>query len=246
VTSLKPASLRMRWSMLVGPPLDLDDRDVALTPRTSDMMLIAPNVLVPGETYTFVLQVQDNNGIAQSQIVVTVNKAPVLVEGSLAISMDPPDGGIALETPFALATTKDAWDDEELPLSYKWSYFVVGAEDAEEVPLNDFQPVADISGVFLPAGLEEHGYAVTIVLRAMDAMGAESKPVHMNATVAWPALKNEEAVSGFADKKSGAADEALANGETDTTLQLVQGITALLNGGMMPSAFSSFQFSCSP
>ena len=43
--------------MLVGPDLDLDDPATALTPRTSDMLLLAPNALVPGESYTFVLQV---------------------------------------------------------------------------------------------------------------------------------------------------------------------------------------------
>ena len=44
--------------MLVGPELDLDDPAVALTPRTSEQLLLAPNALLPDSAYTFVLQVR--------------------------------------------------------------------------------------------------------------------------------------------------------------------------------------------
>eukprot|EP00232_Nephroselmis_pyriformis_P030277 CAMPEP_0182856724 /NCGR_PEP_ID=MMETSP0034_2-20130328/2611_1 /TAXON_ID=156128 /ORGANISM="Nephroselmis pyriformis, Strain CCMP717" /LENGTH=3059 /DNA_ID=CAMNT_0024987855 /DNA_START=82 /DNA_END=9261 /DNA_ORIENTATION=- len=234
VTSIKPASLRLRWNELGRGDLDLDDPAIALTPRNSDMLLLAPNALVPGGTYTFVLQVQDNNGAAQAQIMVNVNQAPVLVGGEdSAITADPSGGGIALETPFSLATSKAAWDDDDRPLSFKWSYSIVGTE--EEVPLTDYQPVPDIAGVFLPAGLEEHGFSVTIVLRARDAMGAESAPVYMATVVSWPVMEDEAAVSGFVDDKAGAANEALANGDTDITQQLISGTTALLNSLAAPA-----------
>lgn len=103
------------------------------------------------------------------------------------------------------------------------------------MPLNDYQPVPDIAGVFLPAGLEEYGFGVTIVLRARDAMGAESAPVHMATVVSWPVLEDEAAVSGFVNDKAGAADDALANGDTDTTQQLISGTTALLNSMSAPA-----------
>ena len=81
--------------------------------------------------------------MAQAQIVVLVNRAPVLVGAASTatpIAVAPPGGGTALETEFALETDKAAWDDDDRPLSFKWSYTVPGGEGGEEeVPLNDYQ-----------------------------------------------------------------------------------------------------------
>ena len=146
-TSVVPHSLQpLRWFVLQGT-LNLDDFSVSTTGREGENLVINPNKLIPGQTYKFRLQAEDDNGISYGQLTVPVNAAPA----SGIFTVRPPNG-TALTTTFILQNKGWADDPEDMPLVYRFSY-IKGAE--VEKPLVDLGPNEVVEAV-LPQGPESN------------------------------------------------------------------------------------------
>ena len=122
--------------------------------------------LTPGVTYTFRLSVTDGSGATgYSQVDLVVNENPS--SGSLAVS---PNTGYTIQTGFDFVALN--WCDDDLPLTYKYSYTVLddGADLTTPTPLADELSSASLTGSTLPVGVagDTYNYTLTGQVRVYD------------------------------------------------------------------------------
>jgi hypothetical protein len=141
---------------------------IAITPLSQ---LFAPGVrsyalgingdlLTPGVKYTFSISGQyvNSGGVARASVTFRINSAPT--GGIVTVT---PASGTAGSTVFSLNTKQ--WTDDDLPLSYIFSYFVQDASRQVVVKSYDQVPYAES---YLRQGIESLEFRVTCVSTAYD------------------------------------------------------------------------------
>ena len=151
---------------LLGSVSGSGEAFISSSSLTTKNLVLSPNALETGYTYTFRLDVTDANGAAAAFATLAENTPPG--DGSV---MAVPSEGVALSTTFRVEAI--AWTDDDKPLQYKFTSRVVGDETAEPDNKQDFSPKAYWEGI-LPGGLEAHGRKIALGVQVMDALGAVS------------------------------------------------------------------------
>eukprot|EP00232_Nephroselmis_pyriformis_P013016 CAMPEP_0182876958 /NCGR_PEP_ID=MMETSP0034_2-20130328/14460_1 /TAXON_ID=156128 /ORGANISM="Nephroselmis pyriformis, Strain CCMP717" /LENGTH=383 /DNA_ID=CAMNT_0025009773 /DNA_START=38 /DNA_END=1186 /DNA_ORIENTATION=+ len=227
VQSAKPASLSINW---VASGLDLEDPAVVPIAGGAGMpdLLVAAGSLSPGSSYVFTLRARDDNGEGFAAVAIETNMYPL--GGSVAAS---PKEGRGLATKFSLQTNHSAWEDLDRPLSYLWTYRVVGAtgQGAWGQLTSNFSPSPGVEA-YLPGGLPEHGNEVKVQVYAKDARGATTpSPVEFPVTVQGGGIgETEEEADAFIGGVIEAARLEMDDVNIDNCLQLTQGLAGVLNG----------------
>jgi hypothetical protein len=228
VTAFVPGPVAMRWAVVAqsvaGTLLDLSSAAVAATPVTSASMVIRAGALSVGARYVFQLTATDSVGAVGSANASVLVSSPAR-SGSVSVS---PATGVALSTPFTLTAAGWSADAEELPLTYAADYFIDGSS-APAVSLTGgaFQTSPAIT-VQLPAGLQAAGNIITLRLTVRSTFGA-TVSANTSVVVAWPTFADAAAANAFVDDATARAETALQDGDTSAALQVVGGLTALLN-----------------
>jgi hypothetical protein len=141
----------------------------ASTSRPFDLK-IQKNSLVEGRTYTFVLSASNfaNSSLSSSAVhTVKINAGPVL--GQLNVE---PNEGFAIDTIFALSTSK--WEDDVEDYPFKYEFLVIQAPGDLPFRLRAFADKPDVDDVFLPSGEDSQGNKVTVRVVVQDKFGASS------------------------------------------------------------------------
>lgn len=230
VSSLAPQTVAARWAQTRGPPLNLSDPAVALTPVTSASLVLAPGALSPGAAYAFQLNATDAYGAGSATVAVVASRAPRGVYGPVGALAVSPLVGSALSTPFQLSATD--WVDEDGPLSFQYSYLLPGS--SRPVALSGFR--ADFQSVAfqLPSADPVLPTQVTVQLRVQNAFGAVSvAPVNATVTVSWApgSLSYQSVASKVSDARRLALD-----GRAEDALSVVGALSVILNAGVALNA----------
>eukprot|EP00466_Bigelowiella_natans_P016677 jgi/Bigna1/138269/aug1.44_g12977 len=150
------------------------ENEILLSSASGSNLVLKPNILLPGQTYDFVLRVTPLDGTSDSgsaRLTVAVNAPPM--GGALTVS---PSTGVSLETEFLLNTT--GWIDADIPLTYRFAFvdpisstseFLTGTQVSSAKTLNS-----------LPLG------NLTLEAFATDFYGAMSKAATANVSVRSP------------------------------------------------------------
>eukprot|EP01116_Phalansterium_solitarium_P010796 TRINITY_DN260_c0_g1_i2.p1 TRINITY_DN260_c0_g1~~TRINITY_DN260_c0_g1_i2.p1 ORF type:complete len:1015 (-),score=488.94 TRINITY_DN260_c0_g1_i2:491-3535(-) len=208
------------WSAVGGSgALTLDDSTL-LSARSSRFLVVAPNVLQPGEQYTFRCTATDRDGVQGfAELTAPVNAPPRV--GTLRVW---PESGMAVNTSFTLRA--DSWSDDpaDYPLSYRFSYYI-GTDSHDDV----FLGAAALLNTLDAARVNQLNETsnVTFVVRVSDALGAVATASYTVQVV--PA--NVVDVSAFATSylDSSVAD-ARANGNLDEMAAGINLIASVMNG----------------
>ena len=173
-------------------------------------LVVKPNVLSGGHSYTFVVDVVDEYGSASANATVAVNTPPS--NGSFSVS---PDSGDALQTIFTLAAAN--WSDSDLPITY--TYFTVFSSMAEGASTSDGTVRVSISssGTTLPAGDETKNNSISLALEAMDSLGAVTFADGVFATVVYAG----DDASGFVANVTNDIEELIALGDTEEAVTAI-------------------------
>lgn len=239
LSTLSADNVSSVWSVASvsgGPPLNLSDPSVALTPTGSSgalypSLVLAPGALEPGATYVFRLSALDSYGPGRATITVPVSRAPRGADGSpLGQASVSPAQGFGLQTPFSLSAT--GWLDEDGPLSFQWSYLLPGSQRA--VPLTGFRADYRAASFQLPAADLLAPAAVTVQLLVQNAYGvATAVPANATAMVSWaPGSYTYAAVSA----KVSDARQLARDGRPEDSLSIVGALSSLLNFGASVSS----------
>eukprot|EP00466_Bigelowiella_natans_P003746 jgi/Bigna1/131290/aug1.14_g5998 len=213
-----------------------------LTPLNSRNMVIKPNTLAGGTTYTFELTAATRLGAAGSATLsLATNSAPALGRCEAT-----PKTGVALETVFTLRCID--WSDEDLPLQYRYERVGEGATGAvrsgSDTSLNRLEICAlrfsDSYDTILPLAFpsasstsssDEGGDAVLVIAGiVIDALGARSES-WFNVTTRPPAGTAVEALNATQQ----AITELLGIGDVQSATMLIAGASATLERGQRRS-----------
>jgi hypothetical protein len=187
-------------------------------------LVINAHKLSAGTAYTFrlVASAMGDGGAPASfaQLSLVTNEPPA--KGALSVT--PPSGAV-LDTQFELLAS--AWEDEDLPLSFKFAY-VVGADatplDAtDEMLLVAAQPGERLSNVLLPAGGGEDRL-VTIVVYVSDKYAAVTR-VSTGATVTPLQLS----VAELGSRSDALLASALDSGNPEGMFQVLGTVGAMMD-----------------
>ncbi|CAM9463784.1 unnamed protein product, partial [Ectocarpus sp. 12 AP-2014] len=200
-------------------------------------MVLSANSLVPGSSYSFSLsaayvsgegrRLQEDSGGALASIYFQVNTPPT--GGVFEVS---PTEGVAMADVFELNTY--AWEDDvaDLPLTYMFAYVSGSADEddtASEMIVRAALESSEATNVFLPqASKARNGYGSNSTLiasvYALDALGAASR-----ATFGVSVSAYEGGVEELSTLVEAVATEALAAGDTDTVMQVLDVASSSLN-----------------
>ena len=230
-----------------GAPLQLNS--IASTPLSNKVLVLRPQSLVGGLAYRFQLAVFDGRATAVCKADVVMNVAP---HGG-AVTVEPSDG-YAISTTFTIASSSaSSWQDEDIPLTFAFSYSATNRTDAPHRSLTTSSLSISTSAV-LPAGHPDNNYMCQLHVTVTDAYGAKgssSVPVRV-APYAVPAgstmanaaaallegsgsSASSQLVSAFASSLNGASSgqsvEAAAATREILSKSLLGSVTALTTGG---------------
>eukprot|EP01116_Phalansterium_solitarium_P015144 TRINITY_DN332_c1_g3_i4.p1 TRINITY_DN332_c1_g3~~TRINITY_DN332_c1_g3_i4.p1 ORF type:complete len:2233 (+),score=587.66 TRINITY_DN332_c1_g3_i4:108-6806(+) len=227
-TSPRPGSqLLYSWSVVSGQVVL--SRDTLLAPPDGKVLSIQPNVLSGGLEYTFRLTVFDGLSVGFAEITVKMNQPPSF--GSLMVQ---PPAGQAQATQFSLTTS--GWsDDGDYPLQYRFSYFIgTDPSAAPETYLNVFSFQNSFGTIFLlPQNVTSN---VTLVARAMDALGAVS-PTYASFVVS--VTPGSGGYGAFAWSFVDTISDTIGSGSVDVASRQIGLCANLLNNDAGPGALNS-------
>jgi len=154
-------SLEYTWS--VDPPmLNLSSTAVTRFGNDARNMVILPDILTPGQPYTFTLSARlpgsEHSGAAS--VLVNINNPPF--GGNLQLLYEPP--AYALTT--AVSMRAVSWNDDELPLSYAFKSGAAG-ETVVYLPIAAKSFASSAQGVFSSGNW-------SVLVEVIDTMGASS------------------------------------------------------------------------
>ncbi|KAK3257021.1 hypothetical protein CYMTET_33877, partial [Cymbomonas tetramitiformis] len=223
VTSLRPDSLALGWSIQAPEAMDL--AAVAATPLNLLELVVRPGALTPGGSYVFTLTAEDDFGPSWVSLEVKVNSPP----HSGRLLPPTPSVGVMAETEFSLEG--HGWEDdvEDKPLWYQLRYLVVGGPvEADPTMLSQWQPSPMFSARMPVAGLESFDRTVTVYLYVKDALEATTH-VTQSITVQPMAFADDSAEEAYINGAINSAAQDAANGQDSTTSLLA--MASLLNEG---------------
>ncbi|KAK3267844.1 hypothetical protein CYMTET_23621, partial [Cymbomonas tetramitiformis] len=226
-------SLGYEWTVIPERSthaLDLAaDPDVlACASRFQANLALREHVLEPGGAYTFQLAARDAIGLGSVELTVQVNRPPS--GGRVLVN---PDKGLAYVQNFQLAAPD--WFDEDMPLWYQFGSSVLTSSGGglKPVVLLDYVPLAGpafaVETILPMEGLAEHGFRVVVEVNVRDSLGATTqRTCNVTADPPFSADNGNSRVTVASDLAS-RADEALRNGDAQSTLVQVGAIVGVLD-----------------
>lgn len=185
----------------------------------SPYLVVAPDQLLPGQRYRFMLTVTSSMLTGSTSVDISTNSPPQ--GGTIAVV---PESGRAVTDTFAIATT--GWSDEDQPLTYRFGSVLASA--AAKTYVTDFS-VSGRALTVLPAGLPADHSMVSVVVEARDNLGAIAAPISTDVTVHRFVPPTDVPLSSFA------ADLVRQSDGIDAAGQIVGSLAATLNeGGSVP------------
>ena len=171
---------------LLGSVSGSGEAFISSSSLTTKNLVLSPNALETGYTYTFRLDVTDANGAAAAFATLAENTPRRRVgdggsERGRRAEHDVPRRGHRL-------------DGRRQASAVQVHVARRGDETAEPDNKQDFSPKAYWEGI-LPGGLEAHGRKIALGVQVMDALGAVSAVAEATVVVTWPALASEEAAT---------------------------------------------------
>eukprot|EP00736_Rhodelphis_marinus_P008310 Rmarinus@m.22731 len=200
--------------------LDLSARGVVLTSTSSLNFVIAPFVLLPGESYRFRATVSTASGVGWSEVSFTINRPPT--DGDFAVS---PSSGYALDTVFTLDATLSWKDDDpgDYPLSYRYLYYDPILDTLVQLKTTTASSIQTT----LPGGADDG--TLTLYVAALDYYGATSAMLSLDVTVTWPEVAEDDVAAFASTFLDSAANSALQTGNPDSLSTAVDQAAAFLN-----------------
>eukprot|EP00854_Cymbomonas_tetramitiformis_P007665 gene7665-9129_t len=226
-------SLGYEWTVIPERSthaLDLAaDPDVlACASRFQANLALREHVLEPGGAYTFQLAARDAIGLGSVELTVEVNRPP---SGGRVLAN--PNKGLAYVQNFQLAAPD--WFDEDMPLWYQFGSSVLTSSGGglKPVVLLDYVPLAGpafaVETILPMEGLAEHGFRVVVEVNVRDSLGATTqRTCNVTADPPFSADNGNSRVTVASDLAS-RADEALRNGDAQSTLVQVGAIVGVLD-----------------
>jgi hypothetical protein len=151
-------------SSLVLQEIALTSVSFSLIPGTHVLdLLVGGSSLYAGATLTFSLTV----GSVKSSVEVLVREPPRA--GSFSVS---PTTGAEFTDLFVMTTSR--WSSEELPLAYTFGCLVMGHPEGRMAVVQQGSGKTSARGLWLPAGLNAMGYAVTSAVTVQDNLDSLS------------------------------------------------------------------------
>eukprot|EP00899_Mesostigma_viride_P002031 jgi/Mesvir1/11829/Mv26028-RA.2 len=166
-----------RWSATRGqlPPGGLSavvDTSYGALTTSAATLVIRPGTLLAGQTYGFQCDAQEGGMTGFAQVKITVNSPPL--GGLLSITL-PGSASSAVEGVTSVELAATGWVDEDLPLSYTFSYLLDGQESLLSTPR-----AAHALTAVLPAGI------LTFRVTITDALGAATTYTHLDPLLVVP------------------------------------------------------------
>ena len=216
-------SLALRWSATrtadAGGSAEavdlLQNNFLASSSVNTKYLVLARNALQRGYAYRFRLDASDANGAAAAFLTLSENLPPA--NGTVTAS---PSSGTALSTAFTL--TASGWEDAHLPLSYRFTVRVVGADTGMPLTqLQDFGPLSTFRGT-LPGGLDSSAGAVVVAVTVRDALGATTQAQEVTIKSTWPTLATEEAATEATSLAVKSAQALIKAGGAESAMNVVR------------------------
>eukprot|EP00762_Andalucia_godoyi_P003550 ANDGO_04233.mRNA.1 Sperm receptor for egg jelly len=235
---------QIQWQFVSGSPsFDLTNSSLILSSDKSANLVIAPGILVSGQTYSFEVVVTDQWGANSSAFRnVIVNTPPA--GGSCSVI---PDSGFELETEFTLSCS--GWSDEDAPIQYD-VYLVnrvdlsvvalpLTVEDPNRVILLPNQLIYNTPKMILPPSKSSTGN-MTLLFNIRDSFRS-SVLVSANVKVVRKVFATEGARISFVNNVVNTElKEKLQSNDTTAILQLTTSIAqSLTSNSSAASAASS-------
>ncbi|OQR89904.1 transmembrane protein, partial [Thraustotheca clavata] len=187
--------------------------------RTSLTMLLLPNTLQAGNSYTFILTGTDKFGQSSAAtIYISINQPP-----SSGTLVSEPKSGSSLVTNFALSSLN--WVDVDLPLMFAFKY-IVGpvVANQSEVTLGDYALTTTFNTI-LPKGSGENS-TITIVGYIADSYGCATKAY---TTVSVSALSGSaESQQAILQNQSSQLATMAASNDPGSVLNMVNMLASML------------------
>ncbi|CAM9347803.1 unnamed protein product, partial [Scytosiphon promiscuus] len=250
MTLVEESSGEAEWTMTEGVLDGFDELSLAASSHLtytasgggliSTNLVLSANSLLAGSTYTFSLtatyvsderrrlQQDGATDAAVMSISFSVNTPPT--GGSFEVS---PAAGVALMDVFELNSY--GWEDDvdDLPLTYAFAY-VSGSADAadtsSEMIVRAALESSEATDVYLPQGFGSNSTLFTSVY-VTDTLGAASRATFGVAVSAY-----EGGVEDLSALVDDVATEALAAGDTDTVMQVLDVASSSLNAANCTAA----------
>jgi len=237
--SIAQLDLTLQWVVTSSNTQFVLREEDLLSSIDSNVLVIKPNVLTVGESYSFTLTATINapleRKLAQSTParqrisggagtnVVVANEPPRA--GTFDIS---PLSGTTIQTTFKLTAAQ--WSDEDTPLQYSFGY--IRPSDETLVPLVS-NSLSNTISVQLPLGNASRNYELTLVCKVTDKFGSYSTLTRVvNVKPLTAAQSTTTAVSTMVNAQISAA---LASSSTDTVLQITAAaITTVQQASITP------------
>ena len=140
-------------------------------------LVVPPNQLVPGLSYTFRLVAVGRNGNrSYAEISITATSPPQLVQLETI-----PTSGVAMETSYTLTASGGVADPMRTPLLYQFGFLKVGVTSDLVNPLPDgdvqwisAMQVSSSITTILPSGESVRNYSLSLIVRTFDREGSFS------------------------------------------------------------------------
>ena len=204
--------LQYSWSM-TPPDVSLDVGIGSTTGAEQPRLVMRPNVLTPGGTYTFELTAAYEGATATTSVTVLMNRAPW--GGGLVLTYDEP--AIALTTSVNIAAVQWVDDPDDMPLKYAFSYRPQSSsQGTSETPLGMTSIAASSS--WLP--LEGNW---TIVCSVQDVYSAATTT---NASLSVAPVVVDDTLSASLIVQM---DTAQGSGDAATAVNLASSLAGALN-----------------
>jgi len=204
------------WSTS-SPLLNLSDPSVRRSSITGESLVLASNVLQPGETYEFSASVTDAEGeVGSAYLTIIANSGP-----SQGTCYSIPTSGVALTDTFRFACT--GWSDEDLPILYRFQCYQNVSNSLQLSDISEYISSEYLDTVLPPPPATASN--LTIVATIKDGL---------NATTSFTfQVKVSQITNLDTNATSKAASDALDSGDVQTFTVLVSGMASYLKSGSL-------------
>jgi hypothetical protein len=216
-SAISSSTVYLQWTCLSGGVNMTAGSASLLSSPTSSTLILAPNVLTAGTTYTFQLAARLSTSASEAGLAsatITVNSIPT--GGTCSVS---PSQGVAIQTKFTFACAGWLDDAGNLPLTYG-----VRQVDSTGALLNIVQAQQSNSqfSMYLPVGAP-----LLLRVSVLDIWGGQAV-VSLSVNVSAPDASSSAALQSVATSALASLQQASNAGDVNAAIQLVLPLTQII------------------